>query len=31
MFNYAVAAPIRVHAADLYNCIYMIGKPYRAG
>ena len=32
IFNYAVAAPVRVHAAGLYRCIiYIRGEPYRAG
>ena len=31
IFNYAVAAPVRVHAADLYRYIYICirGEPYR--
>jgi hypothetical protein len=32
IFNYAVAAPVRVYAAGLYRyIIYIRGKPYRAG
>ena len=31
VFNYAVAAPVRVYAAGLYKCVYVTGKPYRAG
>jgi hypothetical protein len=32
IFNYAIAAPVRVYAAGLYRyIIYIRGKPYRAG
>jgi hypothetical protein len=32
IFNYAVAAPVRVHTAGLYRyIIYIRGEPYRAG
>jgi hypothetical protein len=32
IFNYAVAAPVRVYIAGLYRCIiYIRGEPYEAG